>query len=65
MSRSLNAIRGVDRAGEKALAERAERDHANAEFFERRQNFVFRLARPQRILALQRGDRLHGRARGG
>ena len=49
----------VDRAGEKSLAERAEGNEADAEFLERRQDLLFGLAPPQRILALQRRDRLH------
>ena len=49
----------VDRAGEEALAQRAERHEADAEFFERRQDLLLRLAPPQRIFALQRRDRLH------
>ena len=49
----------VDLAGEKALAKRAERNEADAEFFERRQDFRFRFSPPQRVFALQRGDRLN------
>jgi hypothetical protein len=45
---------GLDRAGEKALAERAERNHANAERLQRRNDLVFLLARPERVFALQR-----------
>ena len=50
----------VDRAGEEALAERAERDEADAELLERRQDLLLGLAPPQRVLALQRGHGLHG-----
>ena len=49
----------LDRAGEKTLAQRAERHEADAELLERRQDLVLRLPPPQRIFALQRGDRLH------
>ena len=49
----------VDLAGEKALAQRAEGNEADAEFFERRNDFRFGLATPQRVFALQRGDRLN------
>jgi len=48
----------IDRAGEKAFAERAERDEPDTELFERRQDRVFGLAPPQRVLALQRRHRL-------
>ena len=50
----------ADRAGEKALAQRAEGDEANSEFFERRQHLLLGLPPPQRILALKGCDRLHG-----
>jgi len=38
---------GVDRAGEKALAERAERNQAYAKLLKRRNDLVFGLSRPQ------------------
>ncbi len=49
----------VDRPGEEALAQRAERHETDPELFERRQDLGFRFTPPQRILALQRRDRLH------
>src|SRR3546814_15753232 len=45
--------------GKKAAAEWTERDKADAEFADGGQNFRLDLARPQRIFALQRGDRMH------
>ena len=48
----------VDLAGEEALAQRAEGDEADAEFFERRQDLLLGLPPPQRVFALQRRDRL-------
>ena len=58
--RALKFRRLIDGAGEKAFAQRAERHEADAEIFQRRQDFLFRFAPPERIFALQRGDRLHG-----
>ena len=43
-----------------ALAERAERYEADAELDQGRQDLLLGLAPPQRVLALQRGDRLDG-----
>ena len=51
---------GRDGAGEEALAERAERDEADAELGERGDDLVFGFAPPQRVLALQGGDGLDG-----
>ena len=48
----------LDLAGEKAAAERAVRDEADAELATRREDAVLRIARPQRVLGLQRGDRM-------
>ena len=48
----------VDLPGEEALAQRAERDEADAEFLERRQDLRLRLPPPQRVLALEGRDRL-------
>ena len=48
----------VDLAGEEAFAERAERDEADAELLERRHDLRLGLSPPQRVLALQRRDRL-------
>src|SRR5664279_358323 len=50
----------IDLAGEKSPPERTERHKANAQFLERRQNLRLGLAPPQRILALQSGNGLHG-----
>ncbi len=50
----------VDRASQEAATERAERHEADAEFLQRRQQFAFRFAPPQRVLALHCGHRLHG-----
>src|SRR6185503_10138255 len=50
----------VDLAGEKPLAERAERHETDAELLERGQDLALRLAIPKRVLALQRGHGLHG-----
>ena len=50
----------VDRPGQEALAERAEGNEADPELLERRQDLLLGLAPPQRILALERGDRLDG-----
>ena len=55
-----NCVFCVDGAGEEALAQRAEGDEADAEFFERGQDLLFGLAPPERVLALQGGDGLHG-----
>ena len=50
-----------DPPGEHPAAERAERDDADAELAARRHDLVLDVAAPQRPLALQRGDRVHGR----
>ena len=50
----------VDLPGEKALAERAERHEADAQFLERWQDLFLGLAPPQRVLALERRHRLDG-----
>jgi hypothetical protein len=50
----------VDLAREEALAQRAERDEANAQLLERRQHLLFGLPPPQRVLALERGHGLNG-----
>ena len=51
---------GVDGAGEEALAERAVGDEADAELVEDGDDVVLTVAPPQRVLALHRGDGLHG-----
>src|SRR5205823_1139849 len=59
----VGAVEGrvlVDRAGEEALAERAEGDEADPELLERGHDLRFRLTPPQRVLALERSDRLDG-----
>ena len=50
----------VDLAREEALPQRAERNEADAELLERRQQFLFGPPPPQRVLALDGGDRLDG-----
>ena len=50
----------VDLPGQEALAERAEGDEADSELLESRKDLLFRFAPPERVLALQRGDRLDG-----
>ena len=44
--------------GEEALAQRAEGNEADPELLERRQHLLFGPPPPQRVLALDRGDRL-------
>ena len=44
--------------GEEAFAQRAEGNEPDAELLERRQELLLRLAPPQRVFALHRGDRL-------
>ena len=59
----VGAVEGrglVDLPGEEALAERAERHEADPELLERRQDLLLGLAPPERVLALQGGDRLDG-----
>ena len=50
----------VDLAGQEALAKRAIRHEADPEFLERGYHFLLRLPPPQRVFALQRGERLDG-----
>ena len=50
----------VDLAREEALAQRAERNEADAEFLERRQHLLLGLPPPQRVFALECRDRLDG-----
>ena len=50
----------ADLSGEEAFAQRAEGNEADAEFFECRNHFGFRLSPPQRIFALECRDRLNG-----
>ena len=47
-----------DFAREESLAQRTEGNEADPEFLECRQHFLFRISRPQRVLALDGGDRL-------
>src|SRR5206468_12710370 len=49
----------VDLPGEEALAERAERDEADSELLQRREDLRLRLPPPERVLALERSDRLN------
>jgi hypothetical protein len=46
--------------GQETLTQRAERNKANPQFFESRQNFPLRFPPPKRIFALQRGHGLNG-----
>src|SRR5207245_1850005 len=52
-------LRAFDAAGEEAAAEGAERDEADAELAQQRDEVPFEIALPQRVLALQRGDRMY------
>ena len=52
--------RRVDLAGEESLAERAVGDEADAEFLAGVEDGFFGPAPPERVLALDRGDGLHG-----
>ena len=60
MSFSVEGRRLVDNPGEEALAERAVGDEPDAELFAGGEDPLFRPAPPQRVLALDGGDRLHG-----
>src|SRR6185369_12405623 len=51
---------GINLAGEKAFAERAERDEANAEFRESRHHRFFGFTPEERVFALQGCDGLYG-----
>ena len=53
----LGALHG---AGEEAAAERRERHEADAELAQQRDDARLEVALPQRVLALQRRDRMHG-----
>src|ERR1700751_4636049 len=46
-------------AGQESLAERAGGNEADSKLLQRRQHFLLRIAIPQGILALHRGNRLH------
>ena len=54
------SLKCVDRAREEAFAERAEGNHVDAKFFERRNDHVLGLACPERVFALKRRHWLHG-----
>ncbi len=58
-SSSARSSRRLDLAGEEAAAERAVGDEADAQLAHGRQDLVLRVARPQRVLGLQRADRVH------
>ena len=60
MSPSPNSVLGGDLPGQEASPERAERDEADAELLEDRQDLLLGLAPEQGVLALQRGHRLDG-----
>ena len=47
-------------AGEEAVTQRRVGHEADAEFAQQRQQFSLDVARPQRVLRLKRGDRVHG-----
>ena len=49
----------TDIAGEKAVAERRVGNESDAQLAQQRQQFGFRVTGPQRVLGLQRGDRMH------
>ena len=49
----------VDGSGKKAFAQGTEGHEANSKLFERGQDFLFRLAPPQGIFALESSNRLH------
>src|SRR4051794_16068944 len=53
-------LRPLDLAGQEAAAERRERHQADAELADGRQDVPLQVPLPQRILALQRGDRVDG-----
>ena len=53
----------VDLAGEEAFSQGAEWNESDSEFLEGRKNFLLRLSPPERILALERRDRLDRCAR--
>ena len=55
----------AEAAGQEAAAERAVGDEADAELAHGRQDLVLGIAGPQRVLGLQRRDRMRPRARGG
>ena len=50
---------GIDLAGQKTFAERAERNESDAQFFQCRHHRFFRLSPEQGVLTLQRRHRLH------
>ena len=65
-SRRRRDLRSVLKlAGEEAAAERAVGDEADAEFAAGGEDFVFRIARPERVFGLQRGDGMNFARRGG
>ena len=51
---------GADRAGEEAVAERRVGHEADAQLAQQRQQLGLRVTGPQRVLGLQRGDRVDG-----
>ena len=50
----------ADQAGQEAAAQRAVGDEADAEILAQRQDLLLHPALPERIFALQRGDRMRG-----
>ncbi len=55
----IEVLDASDRSGQETAAERAVGNHPDAEFFADRHDRRLQIARPQRILALQRRDRMH------
>ena len=53
-------LRRADVAGEEAVAERRVGNESDAQLAQQRQQFGLRVTRPQGVLGLQRGDRVHG-----
>ena len=52
---------GLELAGQESAAERAVGDEPDAELAHGRQDLVLRVAAPERVFRLERGDRVHGR----
>src|SRR6266536_3355709 len=55
-----DVLGGADLAGQKAVAERGVRDEADTEAAQQREQFGLGVAGPQRVLGLQRGERVDG-----
>ena len=59
-SSSRELLGGADRPGEEAVPERRVGHEADAQLAQQRKQLGLRIAGPQRVLGLQRGDRVHG-----